>query len=142
MMKLSYSKYLLLLATTCLLAFSCGPDNSPDDVAEAFLFRYFIELNQRGAMELSTGLAAKKLQDEIELTQNIRMEPNLDLSKHRPFLDYELMNQSEEDGIVTFFYEITVEVEGGPDRKSQFVLSTIELDGQWQVNNYDSFLNK
>ena len=132
---------IIILFLLCFFT-ACGPKNSPDGVAEAFLFRYFIELNQRGALELSAGLAEKKLQEEIELTQNVRMQPNLDLSKHKPFIDYERVNQNENAGTVTFFYDITVEVEGGPDRKSQFVLSTIEIGGKWKVNNYDSFIKR
>jgi len=78
--KILFSAFLL-----CGSLISCGHNNSPEGVAEEFLFRYFIELNQRGALELSTGLATDKLNKEIELTQNIRMLPNLDLAQHKLF---------------------------------------------------------
>jgi len=120
---------------------SCGHSNSPEGVAEEFLFRYFIELNQRGALELSTGLATDKLNKEIELTQNIRMLPNLDLAQHKPFLDYELVNkQSRGENFVTFFYDVTIENKNGEDYKRELTLTTVILDGEWKVNNFDTFL--
>ena len=123
-----------------LLFISCGHENSPKGVAEAFLFRYFLELNQRGALELSTGLAVDKLQKEIELTQNVRMEPNLDLSKHRPFIDYKLLNtQERKDDSVTLFYDVIIEQKSGRKYHREAVLSTVEVDGNWKINNFDIF---
>ncbi|MFQ5675229.1 MAG: hypothetical protein ACE5G1_04970 [bacterium] len=123
-----------------LAAISCGHKNSPDGVAEEFLFRYFIELNQRGALELSTGLATDKLRKEIELTQNIRMQPDLDLSKAKPFLDYKLANKQNRDNAVTFYYDVTIENPEGADYNRQVVLTTVEIEGIWKVNNFDTFL--
>jgi len=124
-----------------LISCGHGHSNSPEGVAEEFLFRYFIELNQRGALELSTGLATDKLNKEIELTQNIRMLPNLDLAQHKPFLDYELVNkQSRSENSVTFFYDVTIENKNGEDYKRELTLTTVILDGNWKVNNFDTFL--
>jgi len=130
-----------LLSSLFLLLISCGHRNSPEGVAEEFLFRYFIELNQRGALELSTGLATDKLNKEIELTQNIRMLPNLDLAQHKPFLDYELVNrQNRGENSVTFFYDVTIESKNGEDYKRELILTTILLNDEWKVNNFDTFL--
>ncbi|MFQ5752584.1 MAG: hypothetical protein ACE5HI_11360 [bacterium] len=136
------NRVLVLLVTCCILIYliSCGHKNSPKGVAEAFLFCYFIELNQQGALELSTGLAAKKLKKEIELLQSVRMEPNLDLSKHKPFIDYKLVNtQKRKDNSITFYYDVTIESKGGDKYKRELVLSTVEIDGQWKVKNFDTF---
>lgn len=122
---------------------SCGHQNSAEDVTEEFLFRYFIELNQRGAKELSTGLAAKKLQEEIELTQNVRMQSDMDLSKHKPFLDYKLVNRNDNDGSVTFYYDVTIESSGGGQSyQRQVVLTAVEEEGKWMINNFDTFLKE
>lgn len=119
---------------------SCGHKNSPAGVADAFLFRYFIELNQRGALELSTGLATEKLNKEIALTQSVRMEPNLELSKHRPFIDYKLANtQAREDDSVTLFFDITIEQKGGHKYQKEAVLSAVLIEGIWKINNFDIF---
>ena len=130
-----------ILSSICLLLIACGHSNSPEGVAEEFLFRYFIELNQRGALEVSTGLATDKLKKEIELTQNIRMQPNLDLAQHKPFLDYELVNkQNRGENSVTFYYDVTIENKNGEDYKRELTLTTVILDGDWKVNNFDTFL--
>jgi len=134
-------KNTLRLLTIAIFLVACGHSNSPEGVAEEFLFRYFIELNQRGALELSTGLATEKLNKEIELTQNIRMLPNLDLAQHKPFLDYELVNkQSRSENSVTFFYDVTIENKNGEDYKRELILTTVDMDGDWKVNNFDTFL--
>ena len=134
-------KNTLSLLTIAIFLVACGHSNSPEGVAEEFLFRYFIELNQRGALELSTGLATDKLNKEIELTQNIRMLPNLDLAQHKPFLDYELVNkQSRSENSVTFFYDVTIENKNGEDYKRELILTTVDMDGDWKVNNFDTFL--
>ncbi|MFQ5639151.1 MAG: hypothetical protein ACE5IR_14305 [bacterium] len=131
---------ILLLLLFVFHFISCGHDNSPKGVAETFLFRYFLELNQRGALELSTGLAVDKLQKEIELTQSVRMEPNLDLSKLRPFIDYKLTGtQTRSDETVTLFYDVTIERKSGLKFRKEAVLSTMQVDGRWKINNYDIF---
>ncbi len=122
------------------LLFSCGHENSPQGVAEEFLFRYLIELNQRGALELSTGLAADNLLKEIQSVQSVRMDPDLDMSSHKPFIDYKLVNiQERSDHSFTLFYDISIENRGGGNSTRQLVLSTIEIDGVWKVNNYETF---
>lgn len=134
------SKQLRVILIMFICLFACGHDNTPEGVADAFLFRYFIELNQRGALEFSTGLAEEKLNKEIELTQNIRMTPDLDLAKHRPFIDYKLMNiQRRRDDVVTLFYDVTIENPGGADSKREIVVTTTNTDGVWKVNNFDTF---
>ncbi len=137
-MKTSYYLFTALFFIICLTG--CGHENSPKGVSDEFLFRYFIELNQRGALELSTGLAADKLQDEIELTQGIRMLPNLDLAQHKPFLDYAHVNtQQRDDNTVTLFYKITIENPDGEDIEREVVLATVNENGRWVVSNYDTF---
>lgn len=121
----------------------CGHDNSPQGVADEFLFRYFIELNQRGALELASGLAEKKLRKEIELTQSIRMTPNFDLGKYKPFLDYKLVRtQEREDNSVTLFYDINIEAPGGSNTKREVVLATAQFENQWKVTNFDTFVKQ
>ncbi len=138
-------RVVLWLATFTLagLALSCSHTSSPEDLANEFLFRYFIELNQRGALELSSGLARDKLEEEIELTQSIRMTPDLDLAKHKPFLDYKLVNTQRrgEDGM-TLFYDISIESPGGSPSKREVVLTTSRIDGAWKVTNFDTFLKR
>jgi hypothetical protein len=129
-----------LKTSLIFLLLACGHDNSPEGVAEEFLFRYFIELNQRGSLELSVGLAVEKLEKEIELLQSVRMEPNLDLSKHKPFIDYKLVNTQERDpDNVTLYYDVIIQRKSGDKTTRQQVLSATKVDGRWKINNFETF---
>ncbi len=134
--------FLLILFFSGLVHLSaCGYKNTPEGVADQFLFRYFIELNQRGALELSTGLALDKLEEEIKLTQNVRMTPSLDLAKHKPFLNYELLRvQKRSDQAAILYYDITIENPGGKKSERKFVLSTTKIQDVWKISNFDTYL--
>jgi len=135
----SFAIFFLMVLMT-IVFFTCGHDNTPEGVAEEFLFRYLIELNQQGAQELCTGLATVKLRKEIEDLRSVRMQPDLDLSGAKPFIDYKLKNQQQRpDKSVTFFYDVAIESKGGYNSERQFVLSTIAVEGKWRVNNFDTF---
>ncbi len=59
---------LVLLTVT----FACSDRNSPDDVAEDFIYNYYLRANQEAALQLSEALAEEKLKSEIELLRNVR----------------------------------------------------------------------
>ncbi|MFQ5865624.1 MAG: hypothetical protein ACE5IW_10380 [bacterium] len=120
---------------------ACGQETPAERVAEKFLYRYFIELNQQGALELSAGLAEEKLKKEIELLKSVRRDPDLDLSQHKPFIDYKLVNaQKRSDDSIAFFYDVSIKSKGGDGYKRQVVLTTVEIDGNWKVKNFDTFV--
>ena len=132
--------FLTSLTAVLLFLLSCGHANSPEGVAEEFLFRYFIELNQRGALELSTGLAVDKLNKEIGLLQSVRREPNLDLSKYKPLIDYKLVNTQERDGeSATLYYDVIIQRKSGEQVTREQVLSVTKVGGVWKVNNFETF---
>ncbi len=126
----------------CNLGFIlCGYENSPEGVAEEFLYRYFIELHQQGALQLSTGLAKDKIQEEIELLKGIRSDPDLDLTQSKPFIDYKLLNsQKRSDESVAFVYDVSIKSKGGDASKRQLVLTTVKIEGKWKVKNFDTFM--
>lgn len=59
---------LVLLTVT----FACSDRNSPDGVAEDFIYNYYLRANQEAALQLSEALAEEKLKAEIELLRNVR----------------------------------------------------------------------
>ena len=138
------ARYLVLVVMIMAgLESGCTRNDSAEGVADAFLFRYFIELNQRGALELSTGLAADKLREEIELTQSIRMSPDLDLAKQKPFLDYHLVNTKKRgENSVTLFYDVNIESPGETDSKREVVVTTEKMGDVWKVTNFDTFMKR
>lgn len=138
MKNLSLIIFSFLIFNFSLIA--CG-NNPAKGVAEKFLYRYFIELNQQGALELSTGLAVDKLKKEIELLKSVRSDPDLDLSQYKPFIGYKLVNtQRRSADSIAFFYEVSIKSKGGDEYKRQVVLTTVEIGGKWKVSNFDTFI--
>ncbi len=68
-MKALWIRFSLVLLT---VTFACSDRNSPDDVAEDFIYNYYLRANQEAALHLSEALAEEKLKSEIELLRNVR----------------------------------------------------------------------
>jgi len=117
---------------------ACGRDNSPEGVAKKFLFAYFIEVNQQKALTISSGLAEKKLREELQLTRQARqLEP--DFSQSRPHIDYTLLeSHPRSPDRVMYLYELTIRGKGsGEAFHSRILLSVVNDNGVWKVNNYE-----
>ena len=65
-------KALRICASLVLLTvtFACSDRNSPDNVAEDFIYNYYLRANQEAALQLSEALAEEKLKAEIELLRS------------------------------------------------------------------------
>ena len=125
-----------------LVMAACGVSNDPREVADAFCYRYFIELNQAGALEIASGLAADKLRKEIELLKGsarVFEGGDREFHQHKPYIDYEMAGRTDQDADHVFFiYRITIEPRQGSERmEREIVLSTQRAEGRWTVNNYD-----
>ena len=65
-------KALWICSSLVLLTIACSDRNSPDNVAEDFIYNYYLRANQEAALQLSEALAEEKLKSEIELLRNVR----------------------------------------------------------------------
>ncbi len=131
-----------LSVLVCVWLCACGVSNDPDEVAEAFCQRYFVEMNQARALELAEGLAAEKLRQEIDLLKGAaRAFEGGEGEFHRlkPYTDYTLRKRSEKDEAhVLFIY--TIKIEARQDTTTlhrELVLNTVRENGRWRVNNFD-----
>lgn len=130
-------KYLALAA----LVLACGVRNDPRKIADAFCYRYLIELNQAGALEISSGLAADKLRKEIEsLKGSARAFEDGEREFHslKPFIDFSLKARTDNDAEhVAFAYHITIEPRQGSGKMHREILvNTTRTEGRWLVSNY------
>ena len=50
---------------------ACSDRNTPEDVAEDFVYNYYLHTNQGMALRLSDGLAKEKLETEIEFLREV-----------------------------------------------------------------------
>jgi hypothetical protein len=58
----------------------CIPSDSPIGVARRFLDKYYVELDQQAALQVTTGPAERRVRDEIELLREARrsgLEPTV-----------------------------------------------------------------
>ncbi|MDZ7266489.1 MAG: hypothetical protein ONB48_03555 [candidate division KSB1 bacterium] len=128
-------------AGLAILLAACGPGNDPREIAEAFCYRYLIELNQTHALEIASGLAADKLRREIESLKGgarVFEEGEQEFHRLKPFLDYEMMARTDDDARhVSFVFQITIEPRQGSGKMQRDILiNTTLADGRWTVSNY------
>ncbi len=122
---------------------ACGVSNDPEEVAEAFCHRYFVEMNQSHALELASGLAAEKLRQEIDLLKGAaRAFEGGENEFHRlkPYTDYKLINRTDNgEANVMFIYQIKIEArQDTTTMRRELVLNTVRAaDGRWTVSNFD-----
>ena len=84
-------KRLLIGLSLILFVFACLDRNSPEDVAEDFVYNYYLRADQETVLLLSASLAEEKLKEEIELLRGIR-EPGGAPEVH-PKIKYEMVGK-------------------------------------------------
>jgi hypothetical protein len=137
-----FSCLAVLLLAAGALPSACGPRNEAREIADAFCYRYFIELNQPGALEISGGLAAEKLRKEIELLKGAARAfegGEQEFHRAKPFIDYKMTQRTDQDAErVMFIYHVSIEARQGSEKMArEIVLSTVRENGRWLVNNFD-----
>ena len=90
----------LLLSTLLILA--CSNRNTPQAVCEDFIYNYYQRADQTAALQLSHGLAAEKLTDEIARVSEVRT-PGQQMDE-MPKIEYELTGKEEDSAHVLFNY--------------------------------------
>ena len=77
------------------IAFACSDRNSPEHVAEDFIYNYYLRANQQAALHLSAALAEEKLISEIELLRDVR-QPG-EAPDTPPKIKYEMIGKKIHD---------------------------------------------
>ena len=83
-------QYLLL---SILLILACSNRNTPQAVSEDFIYNYYQRADQMAALQLSHGLAAEKLEAEIERVSEVRV-PGQQFDE-MPKIEYEPIGEEE-----------------------------------------------
>lgn len=127
-------QYLLL---SILLILACSNRNTPQAVCEDFIYNYYQRADQMAALQLSHGLAAEKLTDEIARVSEVRT-PGQQVDE-MPKIEYELIGKEEESTHVLFNYKLTIEIRGTTTHTRKVVIQTEQIDGRWKVVNFDEY---
>ena len=122
-----------------LFTFSCSNRNTPENVAEDFVYNYYLHADQEAALLLSHSLAQEKLKAEIERLQGVRGQ-NGSLEEQRPQIKYEKLGKKVEDNNQIFFrYRLTIKNAGTSDARRNAVILTELIDGRWKIVNFDEY---
>jgi hypothetical protein len=120
-----------LAATILVLAVAgCSRQSPAEQAAARFVDTYYVKIDPRGAVELSTGQAKEKLVMELQRLAGVGPVDAAD----RPQIRAALRDQSVEDNGAVFTFEIQ-SVGGGISELTVNVYLE-ESEGRWLVNDF------
>ena len=119
------------LAFAALLA--CGCAQTAERVGDRFVDLYLVEIDQARARELTSGLATKKLDDELRLVADVRR--TVDRAAAKPTVFYRRRSARVEGERAQLAYDVTVKF-GADATKKNALLSMERTDGRWRVANF------
>jgi hypothetical protein len=119
---------LLIAALAC----GCAP-KTPEAVADRFVDLYFVEIDQKRALDLASGLARSKLEEELSLVEKIRRTYEPDQAK--PSIFYKRRDAQIAGDHGRLSYDVTVRQ--GRDETARSALISVERTGDgWKVANF------
>lgn len=127
-------RYLLL---PILLILACSNRNTPRAVSEDFIYNYYQRADQAAALQLSHGLAAEKLEDEIARVREVR-SPGQQMEE-MPKIEYEAIGTEEDSTRVLFNYRLIIKNRGATTHTRNVIINTEQIDGRWKVVNFDEY---
>ena len=127
----------LYLLALIFLIMACSNRNTPRAVSEDFIYNYYQHADQAAALQLSHGLAAEKLEDEIARVREVR-GPGEQIDEI-PEIEYELIGKEEDSTYTLFNYRLTINTRGTTTHTRNIIINTEQVDGQWKVVNFDEY---
>ncbi len=118
----------LVLSVLC----ACAPKGAAE-VADKFVDLYFVEIDQRRALPLTSGPARQKLEEELSLVADIRRTYEPEQAK--PSIFYKRQSQREAGDHARFTYDLTIR-QGHDETKRNALISAEKVDGKWTVANF------
>ena len=111
---------------------ACGPKNPSEQIAKQFMEAYYVKMDPKAAAAVSTGLAAEKLQHQLELLQGVAPDP----SRDKPQVDFRLASTPPAGAAdeASYIYEVHSNAEDIGGRKV-FVKMRQE-SGKWTVSQF------
>jgi hypothetical protein len=124
-----------LVLALAALTLGCTP-RSPAAVADRFVDLYFVEIDQKRALALSSGLAYAKLEEELSLVEKVRRGYQPEQAKPSIFYVRRSTEVSGDHGRLA--YDITIRQ--GRDETRRHALISVEREdrpgGRWTVVNF------
>lgn len=122
---------LLVLCGLVALA-GCAP-KTPEKVADRFVDLYFVEIDQKRALGLASGLAKSKLEEELNLVETVRQTQSADQAK--PSVFYSRRDAQVQGEHARLSYDITIK-QGRDETQRHALISVEQTGGRWTVGNF------
>lgn len=111
---------------------ACGPKNEAEQVAKKFMDAYYVQMDPKSAAEVSSGLAAEKLQQQLALLQGVPP----DTGKDKPQVDFRLTSTPASGAVdeASYIFEVHSNAQDIGGRK---VFVKVRQDsGKWKVSQF------
>ena len=119
------------------LLFVAGCRRGPEHTADRFVEAYFVQASQEAALDVSAGLAAQKLRQELALVASVRAG-GYTAQKARPSVRVRRRELDQAAGVAHVRYDVTIESAGGEaSRRALIVLRRVS--GAWRVTQWSLF---
>jgi hypothetical protein len=110
----------------------CAPKTA-EQVADRFVDLYFVEIDQKRAIELTSGLAHQKLDEELSLVAKVRQDYEPEQAK--PSIYYKRRDAQIAGDHGRLSYDLTIRHEKDESKKNALI-SVEQRDGKWTVANF------
>lgn len=101
--------------------------------AERFLDAHYVEINLPQALPYTSGLARKKVQDEMELVKGV----HIDDTTYKPVVRYTFLEEHpDEGGGAKFLYRGRIVVDGGEGFDRRWLVTVRQETDGYRVTNY------
>jgi hypothetical protein len=120
-------------AAALAIVLACGGMKDPASVADKFVDRYYVESDQQGALQFTTGVATLQLQDELRLSAEAR-RPGSPFPSRQVRVYYTRSALGGANAERTADYKLDIRPQGGGELQREAHL-TLERqpDGTWRV---------
>jgi hypothetical protein len=123
---------LAVVALAPLVCVGCRPKGAAQ-VSDRFVDLYFVEIDQKRALPLTTGLARSKMEEELSLVAQVRA--TIDPSQAKPSIFYTRRDTVVAGDHARLSYDLTIRQ--GRDETTRNALISLERVGaDWRVGNF------
>ena len=123
-------------AVVALALAACGGMKDAASVADKFVDRYYVESDQDGALPLTTGIAALRLKDELNLTREAR-QGNAGMPLRQVRVYYKRGSIEGQGDARSTVYRLDIRPQGGGSLSRDARLELTRLpDGTWRVSRF------
>jgi hypothetical protein len=115
----------------------CRADPStPRGTAERFLDAHYVEIDLPRALPFTSGLARRKVEEEIELVKGVE----IDDTTLKPIVRYSLLEEHPDgEGGTKFLYRGKIVVEGADGFERRWLVTVRQEPPGYRVTNYQEF---